>query len=408
MRFKIKQIFIVLFLTFHYGQISFSENLFLNPGNEYRKFSPEEIIHVRVMSKTKIRKLDFTSTSGNYELIADGKRIATIKPEQTLRFAIAIDSIEIFQNNHSFGKFKFARMISYDAKRSFKLKSIDPDRKHRYFEDNLTLVTENDYLKLINNTILDNYVAGVTESESGKGSTLEYYKVQAILARTYALNHIQKHQSEGYNICDQVHCQVFYGKTQSATILEAVKRTKGTVVVDGLTLNLIVAAFHSNSGGETVNSEEVWGTKTTYLRSVKDSFSLNMPNARWLRKFHLSDWKEYLRIKFNFPVDDSSAMHTVLNFKQESRKVFIETNGIKIPLKDIRSDFQLKSTFFDISSVKDSVILNGKGFGHGIGMCQEGAMKMAKMGYSFSEILNFYYNNIQLINLQELHFFREE
>ena len=373
-----------------------------------RKFSAEEIIHVRIMSKTKSRKIEFSSINGSYELLGDGRRIATLKPAESLRLTISTDSIEVFISGLSIGRFNFVRFISYDAKRTFKLKSIDPDRKIKTFDDNLSVVPENDHFKMINSTVLDNYVAGVTEAESGKGYSTEYYKVQAILARTYALNHLQKHQSEGFNICDQVHCQVYYGKSHSSSILEAVRLTKGLVVVDENTLNLIVAAFHSNSGGETVNSEELWGTKTSYLRSVKDSFSLNMPNSKWTRKMPLNDWLDYLRIKYNYPVEDSLAKVAVLNFTQQNRKVNIEFAGIKVPLKDIRTDLQLKSTFFDLHATKDTVIFNGRGFGHGIGMCQEGAMKMAKLGYSYSEIIKFYYQNIQLINLQELHFFREE
>ncbi|HRD38480.1 MAG TPA: SpoIID/LytB domain-containing protein, partial [Bacteroidia bacterium] len=74
------------------------------------------------------------------------------------------------------------------------------------------------------------------------------YKVQAILARTFALEHLSKHVTEGFSLCDQVHCQAYYGKPRFADIFNSVNDTKGKVVVDE-NLNLIVAAFHSNSGG---------------------------------------------------------------------------------------------------------------------------------------------------------------
>ena len=80
-----------------------------------------------------------------------------------------------------------------------------------------------------------------------------------------------------------------------------------------------------------------------------------------------------------------------------------------MPLKNIRADLQLKSTFFSISEInKDSVLFKGKGYGHGLGMCQEGAMRMSKVGYTYTEILNFYYKNIQLIDLHKLSFFKDE
>lgn len=66
-------------------------------------------------------------------------------------------------------------------------------------------------------------------------------------------------------MCDQVHCQAYHGKPRDSKIILAIQETKGKVVVDD-NLNLIIAAFHSNSGGQTANSEDVWGSKTTYLK----------------------------------------------------------------------------------------------------------------------------------------------
>jgi stage II sporulation protein D len=237
---------------------------------------------------------------------------------------------------------------------------------------------------------------------------LEFYKVQAILARTFALTHINKHVAEGFSLCDQVHCQAYYGKPKDLTIFKAIEETKGKVVVDE-NLNLIVAAFHSNSGGQTANSEDVWGSKTTYLRSVTDSFSIKMPNSKWERRMLTDDWLSYLKLKHNFPTEQDDAKSIALNFKQDQRKIFLECSNSRVPLKNIRQDLQLKSTFFSISIInKDSVLFKGRGYGHGLGMCQEGAMRMSKSGYTYTQILNFYYKNIQLIDLHKLSFFKDE
>jgi stage II sporulation protein D len=187
-----------------------------------------------------------------------------------------------------------------------------------------------------------------------------------------------------------------------------VEVTRGKVVVDE-NLNLIIAAFHSNSGGQTANSEDVWGTRTPYLKSVEDTFSTKMPNARWERKMLTDDWLTYLKIRHNFPVDDSDARQIALNFRQDSRKTYLECNNSKVPLKNVRQDLQLKSTFFSIKPIAgDSILFSGRGYGHGIGMCQEGAMRMVRLGYSYTDILNFYYQNIQLIDLHKLNFFKDE
>ena len=123
----------------------------------------------------------------------------------------------------------------------------------------------------------------------------------------------------------------------------------------------------------------------------------------------IDDWLSYLKLKHNYPTEQSDAKEAALNFKQDQRKIYLECNNSKVPLKNVRLDLQLKSTFFSISRLNaDSVIFRGKGYGHGLGMCQEGAMKMSKIGYSYTDILNFYYKDIQLIDLSKLSFFKDE
>jgi stage II sporulation protein D len=133
-----------------------------------------------------------------------------------------------------------------------------------------------------------------------------------------------------------------------------------------------------------------------------------MPNAKWERKMAKEDWLSYLKLKHNYPVQDSNALWLALNFKQDSRIHYFEANNIRVPLKNVRTDLQLKSTFFSIFVLGDTIIFKGKGFGHGVGMCQEGAMKMAKLGYKCPEVINFYYQKTQLIDLHVLNFFKDE
>ena len=77
-------------------------------------------------------------------------------------------------------------------------------------------------------------------------------------------------------------------------------------------------------------------------------------------------------------------------------------------MKIIRADFQLKSTYFSVEQQGESIIFNGRGYGHGVGMCQEGAMRQAKLNRSYKEILNFYYKDVHLVDLSALSYFRQE
>ena len=370
-------------------------------------YVPAENLQIRLYAHLKINTLQLNVVSGSYKILADGNSIAESGLESIIKLTLKGDSIQLTQNDKIIGNFIYIKFVGTQNEQ-IKIKLINPDRKPRVYENNLSFSVSEEYIRIINDVVLDNYIAGVTEAEAGSRSNLEFYKVQAILARTFALTHINKHVAEGFSLCDQVHCQAYYGKPKDLTIFKAIEETKGKVVVDE-NLNLIVAAFHSNSGGQTANSEDVWGSKTTYLRSVTDSFSIKMPNSKWERRMLTDDWLSYLKLKHNFPTEQDDAKSIALNFKQDQRKIFLECSNSRVPLKNIRQDLQLKSTFFSISEInKDSVLFKGRGYGHGLGMCQEGAMRMSKSGYTYTQILNFYYKNIQLIDLHKLSFFKDE
>lgn len=372
-----------------------------------KKYLSDEVVNVRVFSQLKLQAFTFSAEQGIYSVWANGMEVVTTSQFPIIKLSYINDSVEVKTFENTIGRYKKIRISATDPQRAFRIKLVLPDRKPRFYQDNLLVEAEAGGLKCINEVVLDNYISGVVQAESGRRSPPEFYKVQAILARTFALSHLQKHGPEGFGLCDHTHCQVYFGKTTELEIMKAVTDTRGKVVVDE-NLNLIEAAFHSNSGGQTVNSEDVWGSRLSYLRSVNDTFSVKMPNARWERKMAREDWLAYLKLKHNYPVQDSNARWLAVNFRQDSRKAYLEASNVKVPLKNVRTDLQLKSTFFSIVPQGDTLVFKGRGFGHGVGMCQEGAMRMAKLGYKYPEVIDFYYQKTQLIDLHKLNFFKEE
>jgi stage II sporulation protein D len=370
-------------------------------------YLPVENIQVRVYTNIKVMALQLYSPAASYRLLADGNVQCNLKAGIDYRLQVKGDSIELKENEKVLGLYKYLKLVG-DNNSEIKLRVTNPERKIRTYQHNMSFSVLEGSIRLINDIPLDQYIAGVTEAEAGARSAPEFYKVQAILARTFALAHINKHVTEGFSLCDQVHCQAYYGKPRDLNVFKAVEETKGKVVVDE-NLNLIVAAFHSNSGGQTANSEDVWGSRTSYLRSIVDSFSIKMPNSKWERRMLAKDWLSYLKLKHNFPVETDSGRNTALSFTQDTRKTYLECSNSKVPLKNVRQDLQLKSTFFSITKLNnDSILFTGRGYGHGLGMCQEGAMYMVKKGYTYVDVLNFYYRNIQLIDLNKLSFFKDE
>jgi stage II sporulation protein D len=335
----------------------------------------------------------------------DGQKISNIVINSIYNIAVDDDSLLFSLELTPIKKAKTIVIKGYNDC-SFKIKSTDPILSQKIIEQTLTFKSYNCYIQLVNTVELDKYVAGVVEAEVGNKQPLEYYKVQATICRTYVLAHLSRHEREGFNVCDKEHCQVFKGKSLgNYDIILAVQQTENSVLVDE-NLNLIVAAFHSNCGGQTVSSADVWNKAQTYLVPIKDTFCINARNAFWEKEINKIIWVRYIRKKFADV--DSSKFPKTYNFDQPTRKKdLVIGNNIRIPLKDVRNDLGLKSTYFSIEDAGETLIFKGKGYGHGIGLCQEGAIRMAKTGYNYSDIIHYYFRNVTIINLNKLNFFKE-
>ncbi|MEI6488274.1 MAG: SpoIID/LytB domain-containing protein [Bacteroidota bacterium] len=367
-------------------------------------------VSVRILTTKVITTFIFSPLSGSYMVYADGALLSDCDPTGIYQMSIENDSIRLKTFEKNIGKFRSLKFLSSDVDAVFKIKSVNPQGKVRTCDNNVEVVLSGDRKQfvIINNVDLEKYIAGVVQSEAGKNISLEYYKLQAILCRTFLLSHLIRHEADGFEVCDDVHCQAYIDKATEPNVLKAVLDTRGLVVVDN-DLNLITAAFHSNCGGVTCNSQDVWSISTTYLKSVKDTFCLHSPNAHWTRTISLEDWKTYLQLKHKMPMADSLKALVVSSFSQPNgRAIYYTDKDLKLPLKMIRSDFKLKSTYFSIEQDGDSVRFDGRGYGHGVGLCQEGAMRQASIGYSYKHILNYYYRDVHLVDLSALKYFKAE
>ena len=125
----------------------------------------------------------------------------------------------------------------------------------------------------------------------------------------------------------------------------------------------------------------------TILRSIHDPYSIHGYNYEWEKTINKKSWLNYLNKKFQFPIDNRVAVNSACNFKQEIRHKYLIDWMYRIPLTQVRKDWKLKSTYFSIfDNGNDQLTLKGKGFGHGVGLSQEGAMKMIDLGYDFRRI----------------------
>ncbi|HMN06724.1 MAG TPA: SpoIID/LytB domain-containing protein [Flavobacteriales bacterium] len=291
--------------------------------------------------------------------------------------------------------------------RGFRLRNMAPKGLERPYPGSLEVGVAGGYLRPVATVPLEEYVGGVVMAEAGKDQWMEYYKLQAVSCRTYALANKRRHAGEGYEVCDATHCQVFLGRNRVDSIRQAVALTRDLVVVDA-DIRLIHATFHSNCGGETMNAEEVWSKSEPYLVSTLDTFCLREPHAVWEKTMPRSQWLNHLRKQYGVNTEDSNVVASVTDYVPGCRDQFLANITPAVPLVQLRKDFQLRSAYFSIKPQGDMVVLNGRGFGHGVGLCQEGAMHMARHGHSYTEILHHYFANVHLVKLQNLDFFRDD
>lgn len=358
-----------------------------------------EFIDIGILRHQTINELSFDARAGKYSVYTEKGLLKELKTSKIITIKQLKDKIEVFENKVSLGVFSKVNVLGTGWYNHFKI--VTQSGLEKRYDDNLKVRVQRGKLLLINNISLDNYVAGVVEAEVGRKPPKEYFKLQSIICRTYALSNTHKHLIEGFNLCDEVHCQAYHGKTFFPDIVDASMQTKGAVIVDS-DIQLITAAFHSNCGGETVNSEDVWSKSLYYLRSIEDTFCLNKKNSHWQLSMDTNTWKNYVTAKV-----PNSNNAPIFNYRNINRSVFFPATNNRLSFEDLRTHFKLRSTFFNVHLDTNKVVLKGRGYGHGVGLCQIGAMEMAAQGYSYSEILHFYYSGVHIIDLSALDFFKE-
>ncbi len=335
-----------------------------------------------------VRKGELMTTDGLKVSVVDGRITA-----RSLAFAITGARRVELRPHHGTGRLR--------------VNGVQPKVAERTYDGWLSIGLEGGALQVVNEVGTEAYVAGVVQAEAGKEKAIEYYKLQAVTCRTYALVNKRKHLAEGFEVCDGVHCQVYRGHATLPDVVAAVQATDRLVVVDAR-IRLIHATFHSNCGGETMNAEDVWSKPESYLVSTVDTFCTRSPHATWRRSVERAKWLAYLHGTYGVDIADTNMVKAATVFEPNCRELYLGSLRPPVPLEQVRADWKLNSAYFSIWPNGEQLVFEGRGFGHGVGLCQEGAMRMAEQGYSFTEILHHYFADVHLVDLGAIDFFRDE
>jgi len=269
----------------------------------------------------------------------------------------------------------------------------------------ITLLKKNG-LTIINNVKVEDYLYGVVPKEMPPNWSTEALQAQSVAARTFALKNRKRHSAEGFDLCSTSHCQVYEGMTaETRTTTDAVNHTRGEVLF--YKGSVIDALFHTDSGGMTESSENVWGSSVPYLRAVPEIQMQTQPWSRTISVESLVRSVEQNGRSLGTPKEIRLSPLTIgrgSGDRTPSGRVrsieFIGTKGrVVLSGNELRSMFSLPSTLFSVRFDRAEVIFSGYGSGHGLGLSQWGAKAFADKGKSYKDILFHYYTGVTLEKL---------
>jgi stage II sporulation protein D len=353
-------------------------------------------VRIRLFSSQSPESATFSVTGGSYVLNTFSGSKLTVRKNESVLITRYNGHLAIKSGTEKGFMCDSLTLSGTTGNDRFSLRINGSKAVRQFYSGDLQCFPDLGTILMINTCSVETYIAGVVQAEGGRGQGREYFKTQAILARTYLYKYFEKHLPDRYNVCDNTHCQAYSGLSGDSLISRAALETRGLVVLDS-DGNLVISAFHSNCGGETSDPVDVWLTGMPYLKKKADPNCITSHNAAWEKRISLKDWVELMqRHGYQGRTGDPS----VFSYTQKSRQYYYKIGAFTMPLNSIRSELNLRSTFFSVVPEGDSVILKGRGYGHGVGLCQEGAMSMAARGSSYRQIIDFYYSGIIITDIK--------
>ncbi|MDA9700926.1 SpoIID/LytB domain-containing protein [Prochlorococcus sp. AH-736-L23] len=292
---------------------------------------------------------------------------------------------------------------------------------------------------LVQKIEFDDYLEGVLPYEIGPNSPLEALKAQAVIARTWGIFNSDRFNMDKYHLCITTQCQVYKPpKITNKKVQKAVEATSNLILT--YRNQPINAFYHGSNGGISATAGESWqiqdypyfdlffdGSKSlkknfkfpiisesdvnNFLDFDKEQFyGSNHSLFRWNKKISSLEIKEKLiknkLIDINDDIDDLNSIER--GFSGRVTKLEIKTNKVNKSIVLVKDDIRrvlnfIPSNLFTINKISDDLwLLRGGGFGHGVGLSQSGAIEMAKLGFSYEQILNHYYRDAKLKKIEIL------
>lgn len=248
---------------------------------------------------------------------------------------------------------------------------------------------------------LEEYVGGVLLAEVGPGWPEEALKAMAVCARTFALERMMANHDRNYHLTGTTADQVYRaGYREHPSLVRAVRDTAGQVLAaDG---RLARVFYHASSGGATACVDSVWGGgRIGHLGGVADPYSVDDPYSNWSFTLDPDEFRRLLGLSPGNTVESAGVSHRHPCGRAETLAVRLSGGSSRLfSARELREKQlgteRLRSTFFEVGTAGGRISFRGHGWGHGVGLSQWGARRMAESGFDYRDILSFYFPGTEL------------
>jgi stage II sporulation protein D len=276
----------------------------------------------------------------------------------------------------------------------------------RRFRGEVTIIRKEDLkLLVINNLDIEEYIKGVLYHEISHRWPLEAIKAQAVAARTFAVYQAQISAARDFDLTSDVYSQVYGGRTsETYRTSVAVNRTRGEVL--NYQGKIFPAFFHATCAGHTEDAAVLWQVDLPPLKGVACNFCVRSPHFKWDMEIPVQEMENKL-VAAGFAIgglEDIIVKERDASGRVARLKLVAAGNELEISGKDFRGLFDpkvLRSTNFTIQRVGDDFKIAGKGWGHGVGLCQWGAYFQSLQKRKYDQILQYYYPGSVIAKLKD-------
>ena len=270
---------------------------------------------------------------------------------------------------------------------------------NKNFGDHLKLATSSSKgCDIIQSVPMNKYLSSLLSKEMNGSWPIEALKAQAVAARSYAIDKMKESTESNFHIISgEIHQVSGSHEDITKKTAKAVRLTRGEVLVNQ-TKKVVPGFYHAECGGKILEPIDVWsGHMFDYVGRDCPYCHHKSKKKTWSKKVSWKLMKKFIKEYFAMDIGDEKKVKII-----DSEKIHLKLNGknfIFLPA-DFRKrllSLGIKSNNFEITGFKDDAFtIVGKGRGHGVGMCQLGALKMAELGYNYKEILSFYYPKLEI------------